>query len=292
MSIPSIKNKSRWNALLAGLTIAAVSGAFVPSALAATFVLDFDKGADGGEVLTKSNGAIDTTQWADWGLEKIFGRNNRTKQHAKFMTYDTIVAGGRDSDLETGSDWGTPEQGNVLIIQEEDNKNKNLFASNGVYTPDDEAGGGKVNFKFTDTVAFKSFSLLDIDDNGGGIRIKGFDADNQKVLDINVDALIAEHKAVNGRNAAAAQGTSVTMNGVTLTQVGNTHGDNSLFRFDINEAYLAKVRFDYPGSGAIAGLEWSNGDEPEKVPEPSVMGGLLMLGFVGTRKYLKAQQSA
>jgi hypothetical protein len=263
---------------------------FSLSAKAADFTLDFDAGSDYGDVLTNLDGTLVTTQWATWGLTNISGFNDRTNQVAKLMTYDTNRTGGQDPDLQTGNAYGTPTQGKALIIQEEDRTNKNYFNNNGFYRPDDEANGGYIDFDFAEKVAFKSFSLLDIDDNGSGIRVEGYDPNGTKVLDIDIDALIAKHKTDNGSNAAAAQGTSVTLNGVTLTQVGTRRGDNSLFRFDVDDTYLTNVRFNYPGSGAISGLAWSTEDGPAPVPEPSVMGGLLMVGALGTRRYLKRRR--
>lgn len=272
-------------ALTAGAVVTATA-TLSPSAQAASFNLDFNSGADGGQVMTKADGTLVTTQWIDWGLEDISGYNKRTKKAAKLNLYNTDIHGGRDGDLETGSLWGTASQGNALIIQEQDGKS----FSNGLYTADDEARGGNIKFGFAKAVALNSFSLLDIDDNGGGIRVVGFDQDENKVLNIDVDSLIAEHKTLNGVGAVA-QGKSVTLDGVTLTQMGNRQGDNSFFKFDLADTHLAQVRFDYPGSGAIAGLEWSDGDESTEVPEPSAMAGLLMIGAMGARK-LKRQSAS
>ena len=280
--------------------VIALSAAVVsaPAAEAANFTLNFDQSADGGAVLYNADGTLNTTQWANWGLTNISGMNNRQQNGqprvAKFNTYNTDDHQNTvDPDLRTGSPWGTQSQGNVLIIQEDTSKN----FKNGRYIADDEAQGGYINFDFARSVAFNSFSLLDIDDNGRGIKIEGYDNSNQKILNIDVDALLAEHTAryntTNRRLTAAAQGTSVSMNGVTLTQLGTKRGDNSLYRFDIDEAFLANIRFTYPGSGAISEVKWTtHDDETRDIPEPSAIGGLLMVGFVGARRYLKHQQSA
>ena len=265
-------------ALTAGVVVASAT-VLTPSAQAASFNLDFNSSANGSQVLTNTDGTLLTTQWSDWGLTNISGYNKRTKNEAKLNLYNTDIYGGRDDDLETGSTWGTLAQGNALIIQEEDGKS----FSNGVYTADDEASGGNVKFDFAEAVTFNSFSLLDIDDNGGGIGVVGFGENGDTVLDIDVDALIAKHKNENG-SGSSAQGKSVTLNGVTLTQMGNKQGDNSLFKFDLDDTHLSRIRFDYPGSGAIAGMEWQYGDEPRDIPEPSSMAGLLMIGALGARK--------
>ena len=69
---------------------------------------------------------------------------------------------GGDQDLATGSGrythygatirYNTPDQGNVLIIQENN------------HTPDDDAGGGWINFDFDQAVDFRNIALLDLDD--------------------------------------------------------------------------------------------------------------------------------
>lgn len=296
MNTSSTRSNSKWAVISATVALTTI-GALAPSAEAANFTLDFDSGVDGGDVLMNSNGTLVTDQWADWGLTNISGINDRHGNAAKLNLYDT-TSWGQDQDLRTNTYWksgnkidpGTPEQGNVLIIQEENNSNKNYFNNNDVYRPDDEAAGGFIDFDFAEAVAFKSFSMLDIDDNGGGITVQGTLADGS-YLNIDIDALMAEHHNTNGTDASA-QGTSVSLNGVTMTQVGRLQGDNSMFRFDVDQAFLTNVKFSYPGSGAISGLEWSTGEEePRDIPEPSAMGGLLMLGFVGSRKYLKRKQA-
>ncbi|MEM9946526.1 MAG: hypothetical protein AAF810_10740 [Cyanobacteria bacterium P01_D01_bin.36] len=298
MNMHSVIDNNKWFALATGMAVATL-GTIAPTASAATYNLDFNQGADGGSVLYNSNGTLQTDQWADWGLTNISGTNDRTDKAALFNTYDTAYNTSRgqtnnlrkgwlrDDDLRTGSNWGTAELGNVLIIQEQDNGNKNIFNQTGAYTADDEAKGGVVDFDFAEAVAFNSFSLLDIDDNGGGIMVEGQQADGS-LFSVDVDALMAMHRNTNGYgdddHNTTAQGTSVSLNGVTMTQVGNKQGNNSLFRFDVDQAHLTSVRFSYPGSGAIAGLEWNTAEDvPQEIPEPSAMVGLLMLGFAAKR---------
>lgn len=294
MNTPTLKNNHKWLALSA-VTLA-VTGAVAPSAEAANFTLDFDSGVINGEsILMTDKNTLVTDQWAGWGLTNISGYNNRTKKSAKLNLYNTN-ADGQDNDLRTGSTYGTALQGNVLIIQEENKSNKNYLAQHGKYRADDEARGGHINFDFAESVAFKSFSLLDIDDNGHGIKVQGYGDNDSKVLDIDIDNLIAQHKSAysitDSQSARDAQGKSFTIDGVTVTQVGNKRNDNSMYKFDVSETLLSNVRFTYPGSGAISGLEWSTGeDEPRDIPEPSAIGGLLMVGFVGTRKYLQRKQA-
>ncbi len=309
-----IVNKSKLFALTVGLALAA-AGAIAPSAQAATYNLDFNSSADGGSILYNSNGTLDTTQWDAWGLKGISGINNYNKTNgiddgkAKLNIYDTNVfesnRKNRDWDLTTGTferrvkkngQWttqvvntGTEKQGGALIIQEESNGGS---YKNGAYTADDEAAGGNILFDFDGTVDFNSFSLLDIDDNGGGIKVEGTRADGG-LLNIDVDALMAEYHRINGkREGTNTQGTFVALDGVKMTQVGRLQGDNSMFRFDVDDAYLTDVRFSYPGSGAISGLEWGTVEVPQEIPEPSAIGGLLMLGFIGKRVTGKRSEAA
>ena len=293
-------NNNKWLALTAGFAIAAI-GATAPTASAATYTLDFATGADGGSVLYNANGTLQTDQWASWGLTNISGDNKRDGiGDALFNTYDTAYntsrgqttnlrhQDDRDDDLRTGSNWGTADQGNVLIIQEQNWRNKNIFNNTGAYTADDEGEGGYVDFDFAEAMAFNSFSMLDIDDNGGGIMVEGQKADGS-LFRVDVDALMELHRNTNGYGDddwnTSAQGTSVALGGVTMTQVGTKQGNNSMFRFDVDETHLTSVRFSYPGSGAISGLEWSTieDDGPQEIPEPSAMLGLLMLGLAGKR---------
>ncbi len=280
-------------ALSAGLAIATIA-AIAPSAEAASFNLNFDEGTNGSSVLYNANGTLNTQQWADWGLRDITGINRGTGGAAKMNTYDSSnQQWGEDHDLRTGSTWGTALQGNVLIIQEEDQRNNNYFNNNGVYRADDQGyRGGTINFDFDSAIALTSFSMLDIDDNGSGIRVTGNGANG--ALDIDIDRLINDHKAAHGNS----QGSTFTRDGVTITQVGTKRNDNSMYQFDLDQTHFAGMRFEnvefnYPGSGAISGIEWrTDEDGPVDIPEPSVVGGLLMIGFIGVRKRLKSNKLA
>lgn len=266
-------------ALSTGIAVAAM-GAMAPKAQAANFVLDFE------HAQTYGDGTIVTTQWADWGLANISGTNDRTGQDAKLNTYDTSKLG-RDNDLRTGSQWGTSDQGHVLIIQEEDGRSLN----NGVYQADDEARGGDVNFDFTNEVKLNSFTLLDIDDNGAGISVKGQGQDGQQVIDFDIDALIGELVSTYGSNAIDAYNQSVTLNGVTITQQSKNRHDNSMFSFAFSDTYLSNIEFFYPGSGAIAELDWDTVDA-KKTPEPTGLAGLILVGGIAARSLRKRKQSA
>lgn len=274
-------------------------GVAVAPAQAEVHILNFDQDAQGQSL---NGGTQVDSQWADWGLS-LKGKNYKTgNNNAPLLLYDTSQSGA-DNDLRTGTPWGTTNQGNALIIQEYNNGSYNLN------TPDDEAQGGHVWFNFDQEVGFQKFSLLDIDDNFGDasgtqVRVIGRDADNKKVLDINVDNLIKRFAdTYTDPDHAKSQGKSLThayTNGlgedinVTITQVGNKRDDNSMFDFNFDETNLKKVKFQYNGvSGAIAGLQWDDHspEEPPQLPEPSITIGLMMMGFVGSRKLLKGNTS-
>ena len=134
------------------------------------------------------------------------------------------------------------------------------------------------------------------------MRVIGRDANNSKVLDINVDDLIRRFaNTYTNPDNTTSQGESLTHAytnalgkdiNVTITQVGNQRDDNSMFEFELDETELQKIKFQYSGvSGAIAGLQWDDltSEEPPQLPEPSVSVGLLMIGLVGSRKLLHMQ---
>lgn len=274
---------ARWACLLTIATLGLLSGS---AAQAESYKIDFNADAAGNSIKVgngkakKGAGELIDDEWADWGVN-ISGWNKGTKSDAKLLLFNTGKTTGDDGDLRTGSNWGTKPQGNALIIQEKNNGSYNL------HNPDDERGGGYIDFDFDKEVNFKGFSLLDVDDNGGGISVQGYDADNNQVLNISIDDLITKHKSKNGsKGAAKAKGKSVTLNGVTLTQEGKKWGNNSLFKFQVEDALLTQVRINYPGSGAVTGLEWSDA-EPPRVPEPSATAGVMLLGAVGLRRLRK-----
>lgn len=267
-------------AISTGLALTAV-GAIAPNAQAKDFVLDFEN------VQTHADGTLVTTQWSDWGLTNISGINDRTNKAAKLNTYDTSKSG-RDNDLRTGSTWGTSNQGNVLIIQEEDGKS----FKNGKYIADDEAKGGNISFDFANEVQLNSFTLLDIDDNGEGINITGFDKAGNQVIDFDIDALMAEMISTYGTNHQDAYNQSITLNGVTMTQKSKNRHDNSLFDFSFSDTYVSNIDFFYPGSGAISDLKWSTVEVSQEIPEPTGVAGLLLVGGLAARSLGKRKRSA
>lgn len=263
-----------------------------PAAQAADLSLNFDEGPKGADLLYNADGSLQLDQWAELGV-KLGVESNREGSVGLLNTYNT-EASGRDNTLMTGSTFGTELQGNALIIQEEKGAPgvKGANFSNGTYIEDDEELGGKIDFDFDSAVSLTSFSLLNISPKDQGLRVQGFNS-GQQLLDIDVNTLINQHHATNGN----IQGSMFTQDGVTVTQLGTNRGRNSMYQFDLDETYfdvMQNLEFTYPGSGAVTNIAWSTIPQggSQEVPEPSVIGGLLMLGYVGTRKYLKKNEAA
>ena len=190
---------------------------------------------------------------------------------------------GGDQDLATGSGrythngatirYNTPDQGNVLIIQE-----------NG-HTPDDDAGGGWINFDFDQAVDFRNIALLDLDD-GEDPRFEFTFADGsigEWIFSDNDDEVSFVREDENKDWSSK------------VTQNGNTekNTENSLREYDFSG--LSDDDYDFtqvtgfgvrlPSSGAVAYLEYFREvDEPvAKVPEPASLVGLFAVGMFGYR---------
>ena len=93
-----------------------LASVMVTNAHAEVRILDFEQDAQGNAL---DGGTQVRDEWAEWGL-KLQGKNYKTKQYdnkAPLLLYNTSQSGA-DNDLRTGANWGTPDQGNALIIQE------------------------------------------------------------------------------------------------------------------------------------------------------------------------------
>ncbi|MEL6247553.1 MAG: hypothetical protein AAFR15_06015 [Cyanobacteria bacterium J06627_15] len=323
-------NTQRLMATSAGLSLAAL-GIFSSSAQAVSYHLDFNNlyvdgvAQTGSAVDAASHNASDKNiddEWSNWGVD-ISGVNYRsggTKSSndvdAVLRLYDTSTRGGQDRDLETGADYGTTDQGNALIIQKHSIRNSS--------SPNDDANGGEINMDFTNDdgsqklVNFDGFTLLDVEldehNSNDGINVYGYNTLGEKVLDIDVDALVTgfynkyagqynasnhgnTNKTKDGVRNSTDPNPSYSFGGVTITQEGEQLGNNTVFRFDIDPGNaaaqgLSDITFQYADvSGAVSGVRWSDVVEPEEpegptqVPEPSALAGLVMVGAYGVRKY-------
>ena len=220
--------------------------------------------------------------WADYGLEMnsskkelwLYDSNCKPTSGGVSKNGFTNVCTGGDEDLATGKGkykkdgkwikYKTPEQGKVLIIQE----------NNGA--PDDLAGGGKISFDFTDQkgVLFDHIGLLDFDDPG----VPKF---SFTFLDGTTETLQFGKEA--DKNDPDVTLLSKKWNGNSLT------GDNSLrdYKFDFSKR-VQKLDISLPGSGAISYLKYQR-EIKRKVPEPTSVLGLLF-GTIGTASVLKRKR--
>lgn len=104
-----------------------------------------------------------TDNWGDIGLH-ISAENNVVGHPDKAIVFDSANPTGGDTDLGTpGTGPGnTLPLGNLLIIAENDvDANLDDFVDD----PDDESGGGWMNFEFDEPVSICSTRMVDIDDN-------------------------------------------------------------------------------------------------------------------------------
>ncbi len=332
-------------AATAGITLASL-GLFSASASAATYHLDFDSITVDGVVQEGSTyvGSHEDTrsiseiniddEWAAWGVNisgTNYGNNGQygggDDFDATLRLYDTSTRrrADQDKDLRTGTDYGTQAHGNALIIQEAGKESD--------YNPDDDANGGRISMDFTDEnnaaklVDFQQFTLIDVEKdehNNKGINVFGYNGQGQKILDIDVDALVSgfynkysgQYNADNlSKNNKTYDGVaydpgidpepSFSLGGVTLYQEGHQLGNNTVFRFEIDEDYsdaqgLSKVTFEYADvSGAISGVQWrdvvpeeTSAERAVQTPEPGMFLGLgVTLGMLALN-YQKKRQSS
>ncbi len=315
------------------VTIATL-GLFSTSATAATYHLDFDSITVDGTVQTgstydASEGRNIDDEWSDWGVN-ITGINYRgngqydsSDPNATLRLYDTSTRGGQDRDLETGDDYGTQDQGNALIIQKHSERNSS--------SPNDDANGGEISMDFSTEsgaaklVDFQQFTLIDVEldehNTTDGINVFGYNEQGEEILKIDVDALVSGFYAkydghydtdnlskTNKNQDGVAYNPdtdpepSFNFEGVTLYQEGTQLGNNTVFRFEIDENKteaqgLSKITFQYADvSGAISGVKWSDVESetpPETVvqtPEPGMVLGMgLTIGLLALNRQKKRQ---
>lgn len=229
-------------ARISPLIVAAIAG--TAWAQAAPVSIDFDTNA-AGEPLAAGVGFAGDEYLA-------LGVLISTRETASPLNlFDTQKPTGGDPDLATGAAFGTPELGNVLILQD--------VGDNPISVPDDDEAGGVFRFDFLDPFGVTALSLgvLDLDE---GV----------------VPAFTAE--------LADGSAAGVTPAGVTLVNP-SFPGNNSLRIFDIvfdGPARALEVRLPRV-SGAITGLTYV-----PAVPAPAVftlfMGSASALGASRLRK--------
>lgn len=131
-----------------------------------------------------------------------------------------------DSNNPTGGDYdlGYNGLGNILIISED----------NDASDPDDNAGGGVITFDFDAPSDLQNIRLLDIEENGGSIKL--FDADGNLIKTVAIPAA----------------------------------GNNSNQLIDLEATDVAVMEIHLAGSGAVDDLCWKPG---EPAPEPASLAG-------------------
>lgn len=206
--------------LLAGLHTQAVaqSGCWT--------TMDFSKDASGN---TLAPGTIVSDQFSDWGVTLQVKNNNRNHPSAAVI-FDSSNPSGGDIDLGTpneahngpgkgeGGASNDKALGNLLIIAE-NNTDKN---SDGLIdAPDDEAGGGKLTFRFDRPSKIRNLVLVDLDKNESGAVL----------------------------TMAMADGT-----GFEVPIPGT--GDNCVVRFDGEWSDVHLLTITFPGSGGMASMDF------------------------------------
>ena len=257
------------------------------SAQAASMYRNFDVTIDFDEQVGVSSNPLTGGQkldklWSNYGLEMdsskkelwLYDSNCKPTANGVSKNGFTNLCTGGDQDLATGKGkykkgnkwikYKTPEQGKVLIIQENND------------SPDDLAGGGIISFDFTDQkgVLFDHIGLLDFDDPG----VPQF---SFTFLDGTKETLQFDKKA--DKNDPNVTLLSKKWNDKPLT------GDNSLrdYKFDFSKR-VKKLDISLPGSGAVSYLKYQR-KEKRKIPEPTSALGLLF-GTIGTASVLKGKK--
>lgn len=243
--------------------------AFTNPAEAASYNLDFDKDAAGNPLQT-GTGELINDQWLDWGVSISAERRGRPEPLVLFNSNcsGANCTGDPDDDLATGSEFGTAPQGNVLIIQQ---NNKNLT------DPNDDRNGGTISFDFMNGgVNIDSITLLDVDDDFGRN---------------NVDSIMFTAYFADGSTEEIDIFSLPTSGPDSIvTQLSIVTGDNSLYEFDLGLSDVMKFDVTYPGSGAIASIQWDD-EVTRDIPEPISAVGLLAAGAIGAGATLRQKRT-
>ena len=213
----------------------ATSSASVTEPLFESFMIDFDDFAAGTYIVGD--------EWAQYGVNISVDSNRNLKGDkqasrplrlfdSNCSTQGSNQCSGGDDDLATGDAFGTEEQGNVLIIQEDNSKRQDR---SNLGNPDDDARGGTITFHFEQAIKDLKLGFLDFDDRDRGegfIRFYTGIDDTEAAMTFNLSSVEA------------------------LVNPGFT-GDNSLRIFASLDMAIQRLEVEYPGSGAITHLEYS-----------------------------------
>lgn len=257
-----IKFFPKYSVAIAGGAALAWGMNTVAPAQAATYTLNFETDA-AGNALSPSTQISD--QWSDWGLELSASRNGNSRPLLLFDSncfQDTCS--GNDPDLATGEEFGTDPQGNVLIIQE------NMQFSD----PDDDFRGGTVTFDFINGgINLDFISLLDM-------------SDDTRASQTDVTFTVYSGDTIDEISYDLASMTD------GVTRLSNTTEDNSLYQVDLGYSNVQQLDVSYPGSGAIASIQWDD-EVSTDIPEPaSVLGLLVAVGAGSTAVYRRRAENS
>lgn len=239
-----------------------------------------------GNAIYHKNRSLNTIDpFSAYGIS-ISGRRNGSLTSRHLTLFDsncTDGCSGNDTDLETGSNFGTVSQGNVLIFQ--DNKKINKTNHN-LAIPDDEGDRKQKDFVFdfsdASGVRFDQIGLLDFDDGDLDEVVFNFSFAGGGYADVNAQQL---------DDLGSVLWTGPSGNN-SFREFSFTNNDLGLNASDIASGNsidkVTKLEVTIPGSGAITYLNYQRerqiigGVERVDISEPYLGIGLLVCSTLGS----------
>jgi hypothetical protein len=172
----------------------------------ACWLMDFDTDGAGAPIVA---GQVVEKAYQTRGVS-LAVHNVKGGKRGLGVAFDAANPTGEDDDL------GFPDQGNVLINQE--NFTKREREAGKVDEPDDQACGARFEFCFASPVCVAGLTVLDIDDDEKPTVIELFDADDNRILRHEVPPT-GNHQRVSVALPAQAECAAVRMV-VTLSGSG------------------------------------------------------------------------
>ncbi|MEM9925477.1 MAG: PEP-CTERM sorting domain-containing protein [Cyanobacteria bacterium P01_D01_bin.50] len=321
---------------IGALLATAITVAANPAQAARLTTIDFDENVGVGDNPLYGGTKLDKL-WSNYGfnLDSSLKKGGKSELWLFDSNCEGNTCSGDDPDLATGKGkngnlkYKSPEQGKVLIIQEDNGKN-DLEADD--YA--NRSNRGTITFDFTDTdkksgekigVLFNSISLLDFDDPGDPIFFAKF-ADGTDTSDKHNDGndgFTYDGKwfqEIDANNNDGANRRDKKLDNYFEIIDGNENEtyisemkllstkwngkqyvtkDNSLreYKFDFGDKRVTEFSITLPGSGAVTGFNYVRRPEAElkfakRVPEPtSILGLVAVSGLVASSLKRKRQSS-